>query len=102
GMIDNYWLPGATTFDIDGSVSFKPYSDADAEAGWWCKPSGPKATYSWSVQGDTLVLAPLGGEDRCRERGDVYTGTWTRVRRSRMAPLAPLRTTTAAGRGKAL
>jgi len=81
GMIDNYWLPGATTFDIDGSVSFKPYSDADAEAGWWCKPSGPKATYSWSVQGDTLVLAPLGGEDRCRERGDVYTGTWTRVRR---------------------
>ena len=73
-------MPGPRTFEIAGSVTFRVLHDTDAEGGWWCEPGGPKATYAWSVRGDRLTLAPVGGSDPCRERGAVYTGTWTRAR----------------------
>jgi hypothetical protein len=79
-VIDNYWVPGARTFEVAGSVTFRVLNDTDAEGGWWCEPGGPRAAYSWSVEGDTLTLAPRNGRDPCRERGAVYTGEWTRVR----------------------
>ena len=53
-----------------------PYGDADG--GSRCDMGGPEADYSWSVNGDTLTLAPIGG-DRCAERGLIWTGQWTRV-----------------------
>jgi hypothetical protein len=40
---------------------------------------GPPATYTWSVNGDTLTLAPVGGRDACAIRGFVWAGQWTRV-----------------------
>ena len=45
----------------------------------WCEPWGPDATYSWSVSGNTLTLAPQGGTDSCKQRGAVMTGDWTRA-----------------------
>jgi hypothetical protein len=80
GVVDNDWIPGATTFEIAGSVTFRVLRDDAAEGGWWCEPCGPKATYSWSVSGDRLTLGPVSGVEPCRERGAVYTGAWTRVR----------------------
>ncbi|HJU47904.1 MAG TPA: hypothetical protein VJ689_07230 [Gaiellaceae bacterium] len=80
GIVDNDWVPAAKTFEIAGSVTFRIFRDEDAEGGWWCGPAGPRATYSWSVTGDTLTLKPLHGPDPCGERGYVYTGNWTRVR----------------------
>jgi hypothetical protein len=79
GIVDNYWVPAARTFEIAGSVTFRILRDEDAEGGWWCEPGGPRATYSWSVTGDTLTLKPLNGRDPCGERGYVYTGDWTRA-----------------------
>jgi hypothetical protein len=80
GMIDNDWVPGPRTFEIAGGVSFRILKDTDAEGGWWCEPGGPKATYAWSVRGDTLTLKPVNGRDPCGTRGAVYTGDWTRAR----------------------
>ena len=39
----------------------------------------PVADYSWSVSGDTLTLAPIGGGDPCGIRGFIWTGQWTRA-----------------------
>ncbi len=78
-IIDNDWVPGQTTFEVAGSVTTHVDSDADPHGGWWCLPWGPPATYSWSVNGDTLSLAPEGGTDRNEQRGAIFTGTWKRV-----------------------
>ena len=79
GVVNNDWVPGPKTFEIAGAVTFRILRDDDQEGGWWCEPGGPKATYTWSVSGDTLTLSPVDRPDPCRERGAVYTGEWTRA-----------------------
>ena len=44
----------------------------------WCDPWGRETTYTWSVDGDTLTLAPTGGTDACKQRGGILTGEWIR------------------------
>jgi hypothetical protein len=78
-IFDDDYLPGTKTFHIWGAVSTAPESTWKAVGGWWCYPEGPPTTYSWSVSGDTLTLAPVGGHDPCGQRGKTWTGTWTRV-----------------------
>ena len=75
------WTPNATTFRVRGAVPFNVGHDTDRlySAGSWCWRDGPPATYTWSVSGNTLTLAPVGGHDACRIRGFVWTGQWTRV-----------------------
>ena len=68
-----------TRIHVQGEVIFHPISDKLAEGGWWCYPNGPAADYNWTVNGNTLTLAPIGGHDACRIRGYVWAGTWTRV-----------------------
>ena len=80
GIVDSYWVPGSRTFVVAGSVTTRIVHDTDAEGGWWCEPGGPKATYSWSVSGDILTLAPVGGRDACDDRGSIWTGVWRRAR----------------------
>ncbi len=77
-IVDNDWIPGPKTFQIAGSVTINIFRDDDPRGGWWCHPWGPTATYAWSVNGDTLTLAPLG-RDPVNQRAGVFTGTWTRV-----------------------
>jgi hypothetical protein len=83
GWIFDYdWTPGPTQFHVQGAVTFRIFHDnpyGDAEGGSRCSMGGPGANYRWSVSGDTLTLAPIGN-DRCRERGFIWTGQWTRVR----------------------
>jgi len=74
------WTPGTKTFYVVGSVTFRLLKDTDRLGGWWCLQSGPPATYSWSVSGDTLTLVPLGGRDACTVRQFIWAGQWTRVK----------------------
>jgi hypothetical protein len=76
---DSDWDPGPATFHVQGEVTFRMFKDADRLAGWWCETGGPPATYTWSVSGNTLNLAPVGGHDACAIRGSVWSGTWTRA-----------------------
>jgi hypothetical protein len=69
----------ATRINVVGEVIMHQVRDNLAEGGWWCWPNGPGATYNWSVSGDTLTLAPVGGHDACAVRGVVWSGQWTRV-----------------------
>lgn len=46
----------------------------------WCDPWGRETTYTWAVSGDTLTLQPTSGTDACKQRGEIFTGEWTRVR----------------------
>jgi hypothetical protein len=78
-IIDNDWLPGPATFAVAGSVTVGMIRDDVARGGWWCEPWGPVATYSWSVNGDTLKLAPVGGVDKNKQRGGIFTGEWKRA-----------------------
>jgi len=73
------WTPGAKTFTVRGPVTFRIAHDNDRIAGWWCWMDGPDATYTWSVSGDTLTLAPVGGHDACGIRGFIWTGQWSRT-----------------------
>jgi hypothetical protein len=73
------WTPGPSTFSVLGSVTFRVPKDTDRLAGWWCNTWGPPATYTWSVSGNQLKLAPVGRHDACAIRGFIWTGTWTRV-----------------------
>jgi hypothetical protein len=73
------WTPGAKTFQVRGPVTFRVFHDSDRLGGWWCWMDGPSATYTWSVSGSTLTLAPVGGQDACGIRGFIWAGTWTRV-----------------------
>jgi hypothetical protein len=74
------WNPGPSTFHVQGEVTFRIFKDTDRLAGWWCQTWGPAATYTWSVTGDTLKLAPVGGHDACAIRGFVWSGVWRRAR----------------------
>jgi hypothetical protein len=73
------WTPGAKTFQVRGPITFRVLHDSDRLGGWWCWMDGPSATYTWSVSGDTLTLAPVGGRDACGIRGFIWAGDWTRV-----------------------
>ena len=61
-----------------GSFIFEPNHE-QAETGWWCWQDGPSGSYTWSISGSTLTLAPQGGKDPCGVRGFVWAGQWTRV-----------------------
>jgi hypothetical protein len=78
-ILDSDYVPKATSFHIAGAVSIGVLHDEDRRGGWWCNAGGPEADYTWSVNGDTLTLAPVGGTDACNQRGAILTGTWTRV-----------------------
>jgi hypothetical protein len=81
GLIqDNDWIPGETTFQVQGAVVYKRFNRADPEGGAYCNYGGPPATYAWTITGGTLTLAPVGGRDPCRPRGRVWSGNWTRTR----------------------
>jgi hypothetical protein len=72
------WTPSPSTFVVRGPVTFRVAHDSDRLAGWWCWMDGPSATYTWSVSGSTLTLAPVRARDACRIRGFTWTGQWTR------------------------
>ena len=74
------WTPGAKTFTVRGEIRIRIFHDTDRLGGSWCYRDGPDATYSWSVDGETLTLAPVGGHDACAVRGFIWAGQWTRVR----------------------
>jgi hypothetical protein len=77
---DTDYVPGSTTFRVWGAVSWRPFEDYLAEEGTWCLPwGGPRADYSWAVNGDKLILVPLGGNEPCRVRQFIWSGEWTRV-----------------------
>jgi hypothetical protein len=79
GLIqDTDWNPGASRLHVQGAVIFRPFDRAKAEGGSWCENYGPGAHYAWSVTGNTLTLAPVGGKDPCDPRGFIWTGDWTR------------------------
>jgi hypothetical protein len=74
------WEPGPTTFHVDGAVSHQVFNAAtDQEGGSWCYWGGPGVDYTWSSNGNTVTLKPVGGVDPCGIRGFIWTGTWTRV-----------------------
>jgi hypothetical protein len=77
-LLDDYTAT-STQVHLVGEVIFHPYSERLPEGGSWCFNSGPVADYNWSVDGDTLTLAPVGGADACGIRGFIWTGEWTRV-----------------------
>ncbi len=79
-ILHDDYVVGPTTFTVWGGVQTLDDSEWGAAGGWWCDSSGPPATYSWSVSGDTLTLAPVGGKDACNQRGMTWTGRWARVR----------------------
>jgi hypothetical protein len=78
-ITDDDYVPSASTFQVWGSVTIAPESTWEAEGGWWCNAGGPGATYTWTVSGSTLTLTPVGGTDRCSQRGTTWTGQWTRA-----------------------
>jgi hypothetical protein len=78
-IMDDDYAPGTKIFRVWGAVTFAPESTWGAEGGWWCYPDGPPATYTWSVTGNKLTLAPVGGHDPCGQRRKTWTGTWTRI-----------------------
>jgi hypothetical protein len=78
GEFDSDWDPAASTFHVQGEVTFRISTGTERLAGWWCQTWGPPATYTWSVSGNTLKLAPVGGHDACAIRGFVWSGNWTR------------------------
>jgi hypothetical protein len=73
------YVAGASTLHVWGAVTTNLITDANPVGGWWCFADGPRAAYRWTVSGDTLTLAPIGGQDFCHQRGTVSSGTWTRV-----------------------
>jgi hypothetical protein len=76
-ILDSDYTVKGGTLRVVGDVATKPFTDSDAEGGFWCYPAGPPATYRWSVSGSSLKLAPVG-KDPCGIRGFIWTGTWTR------------------------
>lgn len=79
--LDDY-TAGPSTLHVVGPVIFhmpRPNDKGAENSGSWCYPSGPPAEYSWTVSGNTLKLAPIGGKDGCGIRGFIWAGTWTRV-----------------------
>jgi hypothetical protein len=79
-VIRDDYAVGPRTLAVWGSVITRPWVGSDPRKGWWCGPGGPAATYTWTVMGSTLSLAPVGGRDPCPRRGLAWTGTWRRTR----------------------
>jgi hypothetical protein len=74
------WTPGTSTFHVAGAVSMQPFDPNTQQLGGsWCNWGGPSANYRWSVKGDQLTLAPIGGHDPCSIRGFIWAGTWTKT-----------------------
>jgi hypothetical protein len=73
------YLAGSSTLQIWGAVTTNLITANNPVGGWWCFEDGPPARYSLEVSGDTLTLAPIGGQDPCHQRGSVWSGTWTRA-----------------------
>jgi hypothetical protein len=77
-LLEDY-VAGPSTLLLWGAVTTHITTDNDPVGGWWCYEDGPPTRYSWTVSGNTLTLAPIGGKDPCNQRGSVWTGTWTHV-----------------------
>jgi hypothetical protein len=75
--LDDYTAT-SSQIHLVGEVIFHPVRDNLPEGGWWCWMDGPPSTYTWTVSGNTLTLAPVGGHDACGIRGFVWAGQWTR------------------------
>src|SRR5262249_9264830 len=67
-IVNDDYVAAAHSLRVWGSVIDSPSATWKARGGWWCDPDGPPATYSWSVSGKTLTLAPRGGRDACHQR----------------------------------
>jgi hypothetical protein len=80
GEFNTDWIPGPSSFSVLGGVTIHTFKDTDRLAGWWCETWGPAATYTWTVSGNTLTLAPVGGHDACGIRGFVWAGKWTKLK----------------------
>jgi hypothetical protein len=74
------YVAGPSALHLWGAVTTNTLTDVNNPVGgWWCFADGPSASYSWTVSGNTLTLAPSGGPDPCHQRGTVWTGQWTRA-----------------------
>jgi hypothetical protein len=73
------YLAGPSTLQLWGTVTTNLVTAANPIGGWWCYEDGPPTKYSWTVSGNSLTLAPIGGQDACHQRGTVWSGTWTRA-----------------------
>ena len=73
------YLAGPSTLQLWGTVTTNLITAANPIGGWWCYEDGPPTEYSWTVSGNSLTLAPIGGQDACHQRGTVWSGTWTRA-----------------------
>lgn len=85
-VINSDYAAGAQTIRFASPVWTTPRTPLQPSSGhnanpleWgWCDPWGRETTYTWSVLGDRLTLAPAGGVDACRQRGMILAGEWTR------------------------
>jgi hypothetical protein len=77
-ILDSDFTLGDSVLTALGPVIFEPNHE-QAETGWWCWQDGPAGSYTWSVSGSKLTLAPRGGKDPCGVRGFAWAGQWTRV-----------------------
>lgn len=77
-------VPGNVKFEYAATASTLrlggPVWTGDRSEGGACDPWGPEATYSWTVSGEVLTLAPMEAADGCSQRGAIFTGEWTRVK----------------------
>jgi hypothetical protein len=69
------YVAGPSTITLGG-----PVWTGDPDEDGSCEPWGPDAGYAWTVEGDTLTLAPARPADTCKQRAAIVTGEWTRVR----------------------
>ena len=74
----NDWTPKQASFHVQGNVNTHP-SWFENNVAVWCYTGGPGADYHWSVTGNTLTIAPIGGTDACAIRGFIWTGRWQRA-----------------------
>lgn len=85
-VVNSDFVAGPQTIRFRGPVWTSPgvplrrYEVSNPAEWGWCDPWGRETNYTWSVEGDTLTLAPTGGSDLCKQRGAIFTGEWTRAR----------------------
>jgi hypothetical protein len=85
-VINSDYAAGAQTIRFASPVWTTPRAflqpdfahNANPREWGWCDPWGRETMYTWSVEGDTLTLAPSGGADPCKQRGAILAGEWTR------------------------
>jgi hypothetical protein len=59
----------------DASLEIQSYVDPTKAS--FCGPDAPQnASYTWKLDGDTLILSPV--EDRCADRNSMLAGSWSR------------------------